>query len=161
MFFSLHINDKFSTKPGWDTQPHIKLMVATILGVIERLSHGVQPDVNYNKHVPHHKGTGWCLSFDSGACPHVDVVSKYRVRISGVPLSLPLIPAYFLPSKQSSFRMVILYMELAIHSLSTLLRENSHLKFLWRRRFAGLSGSLFYAQYYFLPLSLPSVIQPR
>lgn len=31
-------------------------MVATILGVIERLSHGVQPDVNYNKHVPHHKG---------------------------------------------------------------------------------------------------------
>lgn len=78
-----------------------------------------------------------------------------------VPLSLPLSPPIFYPANSHPFRMIILYMELAIHSLSTLLRENSHLKFLWRQRFAGLSGSLFYTQYYFLPFSLPSVIQPH
>lgn len=65
-------------------------MVPIISAVMKRRGPGTPSDLNHYQHAPRHRGRDCHPRFDNGACLHLDVASKYRLYLSGVPTSLPL-----------------------------------------------------------------------
>lgn len=65
-------------------------MVSIVSAVMKRQGPGTPSDLNHYQHAPRHRGSDCRPRSDNRACLHLDVASKYRLYLSGVPTSLPL-----------------------------------------------------------------------